>query len=418
MGLRDELIGIAQAGREAARKLASAGTAIKDSALRAMADAILQKQKEIQAANDQDVSAARKAGTTGALLDRLTLNEKRVSEMARDLREIAELPDPVGEVEHEIVRPNGLRVGRMRVPLGVIGMVYEARPNVTADAAGLCLKSGNAVILRGGKEAVESNRAIGQIIIQAIQAAGLPPACVQVVETTERQVVRELLTLEGQLDAVIPRGGREFLNWVASTATVPVIRHGDGNCHVYIDASADLDMAEAIAFNAKVQRPGVCNAAETLLVHAEIAPLVLPKLLASLDEAKVEIRGCKHTREIYPVAKKATEEDWATEFLDLILAVRVVENLDEALAHIARYGSGHSEAIVTSDYFRAERFLREVDAASVLVNASTRFVDGGQFGLGAEIGISTQKLHARGPMGLRELTCTKFIVRGQGQIRT
>jgi len=418
MSLRDELVNMARASRAAARILSSASSELKNRALRSMAGEIEKNQAEIIAANTKDLAAAKAAGTSGALLDRLTLNERRIQDMASGLREIAELPDPVGEVEHEIVRPNGLRVGRMRVPLGVIAMVYEARPNVTADAAGLCLKSGNAVILRGGTEAIESNRVLGRLVAEGIQVAGLPPAAVQIVGTTDRKAVAELLTLEGYVDCVIPRGGKTFLQWVANTATIPVIRHGDGNCHVYIDANVDLSMAEEIAFNAKVQRPGVCNAAETLLVHKEVAPKLLPDLLARLAEAGVELRGCKHVREIYPAAKPATEEDWATEFLDLILAVRIVDSFRSALDHIAQYGSGHSEAIVTSDYLHAERFLREVDAASVLVNASTRFTDGGQFGLGAEIGISTQKLHARGPMGIRELTTTKFIVRGQGQIRT
>ncbi|MCK5241000.1 glutamate-5-semialdehyde dehydrogenase [bacterium] len=418
MSLRDELLKMAQAGREAARVLSLAGSELKNRALCNMADNIEANKVEILAANEKDLRAAREAGTTGAMLDRLTLNEKRVKDMANGLREIAELPDPVGEVEHEIVRPNGLRVGRMRVPLGVIGMVYEARPNVTSDAAGLCLKSGNAVILRGGTEAAESNRAIGIFITEGIQAAGLPAASAQVVRTTDRKAVAELLKLEGYIDCVIPRGSKKFLQWVAENARVPVIRHGDGNCHVYIDSHAEIRMAEEIAYNAKVQRPGVCNAAETLLVHANIAVRILPELLSRFTNAGVEVRACERVREIYPAAKEATEEDWKTEYLDLILAVKIVANIQEAIDHIAIYGSGHSEAIVTQDYLHAERFLREVDAAAVLVNASTRFTDGGQFGLGAEIGISTQKLHARGPMGIRELTTTKFIVRGQGQIRS
>ncbi len=417
MSLRDEIIKLAIGAREAARELAKAGATRKNQALHYMADHLVAHAPEIMAANQKDLDAAKAAGISGALLDRLMLNEQRIQAMAKGLREIAELPDPVGEVEHEIVRPNGLRIGKMRVPLGVLSMVYEARPNVTADAAGLCLKSGNAVILRGGSEASHSNAEIGKWVAQGVTQAGLPAAGVQVIAATDRQAVRELLTLDGYIDCVIPRGGKSFLNWVAATATVPVIRHGDGNCHVYIDASADLEMASDITFNAKVQRPGVCNAAETLLVHQDIAEAVLPLLLPRLEEAGVELRGCERTRAIYPQAKAATEEDWATEFLDLILAVRVVDDLPAAVSHIARYGSGHSEAIVTSDYFNAERFLNEVDAASVFVNASTRFADGGEFGLGAEIGISTQKLHARGPMGIRELTTTKFVVRGQGQVR-
>jgi glutamate-5-semialdehyde dehydrogenase len=306
----------------------------------------------------------------------------------------------------------------MRVPLGVIGMGYEARPNVTADAAGLCLKAGNAVILRGGSESLHSNRAIGELVARSLVQSGLPEAAVQVIATADRQAVTELLTLDGWIDCVIPRGGNKLLKWVAETATVPVIQHGEGNCHVYVDQPADLAMAAEIVFNAKVQRPGVCNAAETLLVHEGVAAAFLPGMLARLAAAKVELRGDEAVRKLYPAAKPATEQDWATEYLDLILAVRVVPGLDAALDHVARYGSGHSEAIVTSEYVHAERWLREVDAAAVLVNASTRLVDGGQFGLGAEIGISTQKLHARGPMGLRELTTTKFVVRGQGQIRS
>jgi len=415
--LRDEIIAMAKCAREAARALAKASAEQKNRALLKMADGIEAGKAVILAANAKDVEAAKAAGISGAMLDRLTLNDKRVGEMAAGLREITALTDPVGELLEETVRPNGLRVGRMRVPLGVIGMVYEARPNVTADAAGLCLKAGNTVILRGGSEATESNRVIGQVISQAVQASGLPAAAVQVIGVADRQAVTELLTLDGMIDCVIPRGGQAFLKWVADTATVPVIRHGEGNCHVYVDEPADLAMAADIVFNAKVQRPGVCNAMETLLVHAQAAPRLLPVLLKRLADAGVELRGDDAVRALYPEAKAATDADWATEYLDLILAVRVVPDLDAAIEHIARYGTGHSEAIVTSDYFHAERFLREVDAAAVLVNASTRLVDGGQFGLGAEIGISTQKLHARGPMGIRELTTTKFVVRGQGQVR-
>ncbi len=416
--LREQMTDLARKAQRAARVLGAAGSDRKNRALQAMADAVTGGQSRILAANGRDLEAARAAGLSGALLDRLTLNDRRLRDMAAGLLEIAALPDPVGEVDQEITRPNGLRVGRMRVPLGVIGMVYEARPNVTADAAGLCLKAGNAVILRGGSEALHSNQAIGGLVSEAVREAGLPAEAVQVVATPDRKAVEELLTLEGWIDCVIPRGGRDFLRWVAETATVPVIRHGEGNCHVYVDQTADPKMAEEIVFNAKVQRPGVCNAAETLLVHASEAPGLFPALLPRLVSAGVELRGCERTRALFPEAKAATEADWATEFLDLILAVKVVEDFDAALNHIARYGTGHSEAIVTSDYFRAERFLREVDAAAVLVNASTRFTDGGQFGLGAEIGISTQKLHARGPMGVRELTTTKFVVRGQGQIRS
>ncbi len=418
MSVRDTVLAQAKAAREAARVMARASAEQKDRALLAMAEGLEAGQDKVLKANELDLEAAKSAELSGALLDRLILNPRRVRAMADGLRELVALPDPVGGLESEWVRPSGLRVGRMRVPLGVIGMVYEARPNVTADAAGLCLKSGNAVILRGGSESLHSNRAIGELVARSLAQSGLPEAAVQVIATADRQAVTELLTLDGWIDCVIPRGGNKLLKWVAETATVPVIQHGEGNCHVYVDQPADLAMAAEIVFNAKVQRPGVCNAAETLLVHEGVAAAFLPGMLARLAAAKVELRGDEAVRKLYPAAKPATEQDWATEYLDLILAVRVVPGLDAALDHVARYGSGHSEAIVTSEYVHAERWLREVDAAAVLVNASTRLVDGGQFGLGAEIGISTQKLHARGPMGLRELTTTKFVVRGQGQIRT
>lgn len=417
MTLSEEIRGLAQAARQAGRRLAVIGTEEKNRALEAMAASLEARAPEILQANALDVEAARKAGMNAALLDRLTLNEKRIRDMVRGVGEIRELPDPVGEVVQEEVRPNGMRVGRMRVPLGVIGIVYEARPNVTVDAAALCLKSGNAVLLRGGSDAIQSNRVLGRIVSEAIQSAGLPGAAVQVVSSTDREAVAELLSQTDDVDCIIPRGGKAFLDWVSGHSKVPVIRHGDGNCHVFVDSPADLAMAGEIVFNAKVQRPGVCNAAETLLVHAGAAQAFLPGMLERLSQAGVEIRGCERVRSLYPAAKAAVEADWQTEFLSLILAVKVVDNLDQALEHIAAYGSRHSEAIVTADYLHAERFLREVDAAAVLVNASTRLVDGGQFGLGAEIGISTQKLHARGPMGVRELTCLKFVVRGQGQVR-
>jgi glutamate-5-semialdehyde dehydrogenase len=417
MSIREEIIQLAQAARRAARVLAKSSAEIKNQALLKMADEIINAAPEILAANTEDLRNAQATGISGAMLDRLTLNDKRIQDMAAGLREVAAFPDPVGEVEHEEVRPNGIRVGRMRVPLGVIGMVYEARPNVTADAAGLCLKSGNAVILRGGSESTASNRAIGAAISAGLRQAGLPAECVQVIGNPDRQAVTELLTLNGLVDCIIPRGGHKFLTWVAETASVPMIQHGEGNCHVYVDDPADLSMAAEIVFNAKVQRPGVCNAMETLLVHAHSALAFLPVILPRLAKAGVEIRGCEQTRALFSPAQAATELDWATEYQDLILAVKVVPDVAAAMEHIARFGTGHSEAIVTSDYLHAERFLQEVDAAAVLVNASTRLVDGGQFGLGAEIGISTQKLHARGPMGIRELTSMKFIVRGTGQIR-
>lgn len=418
MSVREAVLAQAQAAKQAARVMARAGAEQKNQALLAMAEGLEKGQDAVLKANELDLEAAKNAELSGAMLDRLLLNPQRVRAMAAGLRELVALPDPVGELESEWVRPNGLRVGRMRAPLGVIGMVYEARPNVTADAAGLCLKAGNAVILRGGSESLHSNRAIGELVAQGLAKSGLPGAAVQVIATADRQAVTELLTLNGWVDCVIPRGGNAFLKWVGETASVPVIQHGEGNCHVYVDHPADLAMAAEIVFNAKVQRPGVCNAAETLLVHEAAAAEFLPSMLARLAAAKVELRCDEAACKFFPAAKPATEQDWATEFLDLILAVRVVPDLDAALDHVARFGSGHSEAIVTSDYLHAERWLREVDAAAVLVNASTRLVDGNQFGLGAEIGISTQKLHARGPMGLRELTATKFVVRGNGQIRT
>lgn len=417
MSISEEVAKISRVARQAARVLARADAELKNHALACMAENLLVAQNEILAANTEDIRQAQAAGISGALLDRLSLNEQRVQDMARGLREVAALPDPVGEIESEWLRPNGLRVGRMRVPLGVVGIVYEARPNVTADAAGLCLKSGNASILRGGSESVASNRAIGQAIAAGLRQAGLPAESVQVIPHTDRQAVNALITQRGLVDCIIPRGGHAFLSWVAENASVPVIQHGEGNCHVYVDDPTDLAMASEIVFNAKVQRPGVCNAAETLLVHAQTALAFLPPALSRLADAGVEIRGCEQTCALFPAAKPATEADWSTEFLDLILAVKVVSSFTEALDHIARYGTGHSEAIVTRDYAHAEQFLQEVDAAAVLVNASTRLVDGAEFGLGAEIGISTQKLHARGPMGLRELTSLKFVVRGQGQIR-
>ncbi|MGQ9513169.1 glutamate-5-semialdehyde dehydrogenase [Thermodesulfitimonas sp.] len=407
----------AKRAKEAARRLAYLPTTVKDAGLLAMADALEAKMVEILAANAQDLEAGRLMGLSRALLDRLMLNEKRVKEMAQGLRDVVKLPDPVGEVVAMWRRPNGLEVGQMRVPLGVIGMIYEARPNVTVDAAGLCLKAGNAVVLRGGSEAINSNRAITRIIAAAAYQAGIPEGAIEFIDRTEREAAQVLMRLNGYIDVLIPRGGAGLIQTVVKTATVPVIETGVGNCHVYVDEFADLSKAEPIIINAKCQRPGVCNAMETLLVHEAVAPAFLPAIAQRLKERGVEIRGCPTTLKFIPWAKPATEEDWYTEFLDLILAVRVVRNLDEALDHIYRYGTKHSEAIITENYTNARRFLKEVDAAAVYVNASTRFTDGGQFGFGAEIGISTQKLHARGPMGLKELTTVKYIVFGEGQIR-
>lgn len=402
----------------ASRELASLHRDRKDRALLAMADALLAQTEPILAANREDLEAATAAGRSGAILDRLKLTPARVEAMARGLRNVAALPDPVGEGISRTVRPNGLVIEQVRVPLGVVGIIYEARPNVTADAAGLCLKAGNAVILRGGHEALGSNRAIVAALRAGLEQAGVNPDAVLLLETPGRESAQALMAAREYVDVLIPRGGAGLIQTVVREARVPVIETGVGNCHTYVDASADLDMALEIVFNAKVQRPSVCNAMETLLVHQDIAARFLPVAAARLRAAGVELRGCPRTQAILPDVRPATEEDWYTEYLDLILAVKVVGSLDEAIAHINHYGSRHSEAIVTRDYEAAGRFLDQVDAACVYVNASTRFSDGEQFGMGAEIGISTQKLHARGPMGLRELTTTKFRVYGNGQVRS
>lgn len=417
-GIREQLIAQAQAARQAAGVLASASTAVKNQALLAMADALISQTNPILEANQEDIRRARERGLSEAMIERLTLNEKRIAAMAEGIRQVAALPDPVGEVVQGWKRPNGLEILKVRVPLGVIAIIYESRPNVTADAAALCLKSGNAVILRGGSEAFGSNQAITAALVQAIQQAGLPAECVQMVQTTDREAATELMRLNGWIDCIVPRGGAGLIQTVVQTATVPVIETGVGNCHTYVHEDADLQMASEVAFNAKVQRPSVCNAMETLLVHEAVAPQFLPAFAQRLREAGVEIRGCERTLQLIPWAKAATEEDWYTEFLALILAVKVVNSLDEAIAHINHYGSRHSEAIITRSLEAARRFTREVDAACVYVNASTRFTDGFEFGFGAEIGISTQKLHARGPMGLPELTTTKYVVYGDGQVRT
>ena len=404
------------AAKQAARKLAVAGNQ-KDTALEAIAAALEAHTEEILAANREDLAASEANGMSRSLMDRLALNEKRIAGMADGVRQVKAQPDPVGQVLEGGVRPNGLRIEKVAVPLGVIGIIYEARPNVTADAAALCLKAGNAVILRGGKEAFRSNQAIAEVMRDAVEAAGLPRDSIQLVQDTSRASSIEMMGLTGYLDVLIPRGGAGLIRAVVENSHVPVIETGVGNCHVYVDDAADLEMAADIIFNAKTSRPSVCNAIETVLIHQVIAGEFLPKMKAKLDEKQVEIRGCEKTREILPDCVPACEEDWATEYLDYILAVKVVDSLDEAMAHIAKYSSGHSECIVTENYRNAERFLSEVDAAAVYVNASTRFTDGGEFGLGAEIGISTQKLHARGPMGIRQLTSQKFVIRGNGQIR-
>ena len=402
--------------KEAARVLATAG-ALKEAALLHAAHALWSRREEILAANAQDLEAGKGAGLSQALLDRLALTEGRIQDMKTAVEEVAKAADPVGRALSGETRPNGLRIEKVAVPLGVIGIIYEARPNVTSDAAALCLKAGNAVILRGGKEAIRSNKAVAGVLRDALEEAGLPADCVQLVEDTSRQSAQELMSLTQYLDVLIPRGGAGLIRSVKENARVPVIETGVGNCHVYVDASADLDMAAEIIYNAKCSRPSVCNAIETILVHQDAAKAALPKIKARLDEKQVELRGCDRARAILPGITPAVEEDWATEYLDYILAVKVVGSLEEALGHIARYSTGHSECIVTQDYTAAQRFLNEVDAAAVYVNASTRFTDGGQFGLGAEIGISTQKLHARGPMGLEQLVSYKFLIRGSGQVR-
>lgn len=403
--------------KAASRRLASAG-ALKNTSLLAMADAIEKNENEILSANGLDLAAAKESGMSESLLDRLALNHARIQGMARGIRDVAAQSDPIGTVVGGGVRPNGLKIEKVRVPLGVIGIIYEARPNVTADAAALCLKAGNAVILRGGREAIHSNRAVAQTMRTALEQAGLPKDSIQLVQDTERSSAVEMMQLTDYIDVLIPRGGRGLIQSVVQNSRVPVIETGSGNCHVYVDDTADIEMAANIIYNAKTSRPSVCNAIETVLVHRDIAEKALPAIKARLDEKQVELRGCEKTRAILGGSVvPAVEEDWATEYLDYILAVKVVDDIDDAIGHIARYSSGHSEAIITRSYENAQKFTAEVDSAAVYVNASTRFTDGGEFGLGAEIGISTQKLHARGPMGVNELTSTKFIISGCGQIR-
>jgi glutamate-5-semialdehyde dehydrogenase len=404
--------------KEAARRLRSVSTMEKNAALLAMADALEAQSDKILAANREDVEAAKAKGTSKALIDRLTLNQQRLTAAAEGLREVAALPDPVGVTVSMARRPNGMEVGRVRVPLGVVAIIYEARPNVTIDAAGLCLKAGNAVILRGGSDAFRSNRAIVAAMCSALRETSLPEESIQMVEDTSRSSAEELMRMTGLVDVLIPRGGRGLIQSVLENAAVPVIETGEGNCHIFVDEDADLQQAVDIVVNAKCQRPGVCNAVETLLVHKAVAGEFLPKAAAELKERGVALRGCAESRGIVPWLEAADEADWETEYLDLVLAIKIVAGLDEAVEHIERYGTGHSEAILTGSYTNARRFLEAVDAAAVYVNASTRFTDGQQFGLGAEIGISTQKLHARGPMGLEELTSTKFVIYGSGQIRS
>ncbi len=412
------MIEMGKRAKEASRVLACADSKLKTKALLALADALEAQCDYILSENEKDLQAGKEAGMSSSLLDRLALSNARVASMAEGARQVASFQDPVGAVLSGSVMPNGLQVTKVRVPLGVIGIIYEARPNVTADAAALCLKSGNAVILRGGKEAINSNMAVAKVMREAVESAGLPADCIQLVEDTTRQSSIELMGLTDYLDVLIPRGGAGLIKATVENAKVPVIETGTGNCHVYVDEFADLEMAAKIVFNGKTSRPSVCNAVESLLVHKNIAQAFLPVVKAELDKMNVEIRGCEKTSEILgDCVVPATDEDYFKEFLDYIISVKVVENIDEAVAHIAKHSTGHSECIVTENYTNAEKFTAQVDAAAVYVNASTRFTDGGEFGLGAEIGISTQKLHARGPMGINELTSMKFIIKGNGQVR-
>ena len=417
MKLKELVLQKGKLSKKASRELAALSTGIKNSALLKMADELEKGAARILEANKGDLESAQKQKFPKAFVDRLFLNEERIKDIASGLREIAELPDPIGEITKMWQRPNGMRIGKVRVPIGVIGVIYESRPGVTADAAGLCLKSGNSIILRGGSESINSNRAIAGILSNAATSSGIPEGAIQIMEVTEREAVTELLKLDEYIDLIIPRGGEELISFIKENSTIPVVRHDKGLCHTFVDKDAEMDMAEKICFNAKVQRPGVCNAMETLLVHKDIAGKFLPSMIKKYKDAGVEIRGCSRTKAVVSDIKDATEDDWKAEYLDLILSVKIVDSIEEAIKHISEYGSGHSEAIITSNYFNAQKFLREVDASSVFVNASTRLADGNQYGLGAEMGISTQKLHCRGPMGLEDLTTQKYIIYGDGQIR-
>jgi glutamate-5-semialdehyde dehydrogenase len=408
---------MARKAKEASYRVAQLSTDTKNKALSEMAEDLERNQKWLIEENQKDLGAGEKASLSSAMMDRLKLTPSVIHGMAEALRAVACLPDPVGEVIKMGKRPNGLVVGRMRIPLGVIGIIYESRPDVTSDAAGLCLKSGNSVILRGGSEAFHSNQAVGQILRKALLKTGIPEEAIQVFPHTEREAILEMLQREEEIDLIIPRGGEELIRFVTTHSKIPVIKHYKGVCHIFVDESADPEMAIQISLNAKIQRPGVCNAMETLLVHEKVSKTVLPRIAEALQKEKVELRGCPRTREVLSGIKEATEEDWFQEYLDLILSIRVVKGIEEAMEHIATYGSLHTEAILTSNYQNAQRFLREVNSSCVLINASTRFSDGFELGLGSEIGISTTKLHAFGPMGLEELTTTKFIVYGEGQIR-
>ena len=411
------LISMGQKAKEASYELGVASPGQKNEALTFMAEELIKAKEEIIKANEIDRQNAIKKGITDALLDRLSLDDSRIEAMAQGLLDIVKLQDPVGEVTNMWQMPNGLQIGQKRVPIGVLGIIYESRPNVTSDAAGLCLKSGNAVILRGASDAINSNKAVAKALVAGIKRSGLPQDCVQLLEDTSRETAREMMRLNNYIDVLIPRGGAGLIKSVVQNATVPVIETGTGNCHIFVDETADLEMAKAIVLNAKVQRPGVCNAAEKLLVHESIANEFLPTIVKALRENGVEVRGCDKAQAIVDDIKVIEEPEWHQEYLDLIIAVKVVKDVDEAIKHINKYNTGHSESIVTESYKNSQKFLQRVDAAAVYVNASTRFTDGGEFGFGGEIGISTQKLHARGPMGLRELTSYKYIVRGNGQIR-
>ena len=417
MDLKAYVEGCGLRAREAAAGMARLSSATKERALLAMADAIGEKAELIKAENSKDLAAGKENGLSSAMLDRLELTDKRIDGMITAVREIAAQSDPVGTLTDMTRRPSGIQVGKMTVPIGVVGIIYESRPNVTADAAALCLKAGNACILRGGKEAFNSNMVIAKVMSEAGTAAGLPADAMQLIEVTERETVTLLAQAEGLVDLIIPRGGEGLIRAVVNASRVPVIKHYNGICHTYVDSDADLDMAADICFNAKVQRPGVCNAMETMLVHADVAAGFLPVIVKKLEDADVELRGCEKTRAIAGSIGTATEEDWGTEYVDLILSVKVVDDIDEAIRHIRKYGSAHTDAIVTGNIRTAAKFVNEVDSSSVMVNASSRFSDGGEYGLGAEIGISTDKLHARGPMGAAELTTYKWIVYGEGTIR-
>ena len=417
MSLQDEVLQVATAAHNAAREAAVLPMKVKEEILMDMAAKMRSSRGYLQKENGKDLVTGKAKGLSSAMMDRLTLSDKVIDQTADGLEEIAVFPDPVGEIVRMWNRPNGMRVGRMRIPLGVIGIIYEARPNVTADAAALCLKAGNAVLLRGGSEAINSNKAIVGLFKETLRENRVSEDIVNLLHTTDREAILHLLKLEDLIDLIIPRGGEELIRFVAQNSRIPVIKHYKGVCHLYVDSAADLDMAVKLTFNSKVQRPGVCNSLETLLVHRAVADRFLPIAAQSLTEAGVELRGCQRSRTVVPSMKPASEEDWYAEYLDLILAVKVVDDMDEAIAHIARYGSLHTESIVTQDYASAQKFLREVNSSSVIVNASTRMSDGYVFGLGAEIGISTTKIHSYGPMGVEDLTTTKFIVLGEGQIR-